>query len=314
MPSLLKLAVVVPVYGNEGEIENLLNAMQWLDDQLKGSFETIFVVDGSPDKSLFELEAMLPNFKFKSSLVNLTRNFGSFSAIRTGLSLANATAIGVMAADLQEPKELMLDFLRSIEEKGSDVVFGVRSERNDPALSSFSSDLFWKLYRRFVAPEIPEGGVDIFAVTPEFRDKLLMLNESNSSLISQLFWIGGNRDFAEYIRAERLIGTSSWTFKKKLKYLNDSVFSFTDLPVKLLVRLGVIGLIISVVLGSATVAAKYLGEVPVPGYALTMLTILFFGALNSLGLGFVGNYAWRAYENTKQRPLALTQSIKRFNQ
>ncbi len=307
-----RLSVVVPVYGNEGEITNLLSALRWIQDQVDGRSEAILVVDGSPDRSLAELLENLPDSGVNAKLVSLTRNFGSFAAIRTGLGIATGNSIGVMAADLQEPKEIMLEFLDALENDGADVVVGVRTGRADGVVSSLFSRIFWGFYRRFIVSDIPKGGVDVFGLSASARDRLLLMNERNSSLVAQLFWIGGVRKVVPYFRAERQIGRSGWTFGKKFTYMLDSIFAFTDLPLRLLMHVGALGLIVSTVLGLVTVIGKFTGTIHVPGYALTMLTILTFGALNSLGLGFVGMYAWRAYENTKQRPQSIIQFTKNY--
>lgn len=300
----LKYSLVIPVYRNASNIAPLLDALAGIANELGPSFEVVLVVDGSPDDSYAQLARLLPAQKFRSVLVNLSRNFGAFAAIRHGLSVASGSQTAVMAADLQEPPELAVALLRRVE-NGADVAFGIREGRNDPPLSKVMSHAYWSLYRRYVVPEIPRGGVDIFALNHAMRERLLGLSEANSSLLAQLFWLGGQRAFVPYTRRAREIGTSAWTFRKKLRYLMDSVFSFTDLPIRLLLVLGMSGLLTSIVLGLLILVAKFTGHVAVPGYAATMLIVLFFGAFNSLGLGIIGNYVWRAYENTKQRPLTI---------
>lgn len=316
MQSILKprLSLVVPVYGNESSIDPLLKAVEWISDQVEGSFEAVFVVDGSPDRSYALLHELLPNSRIRSQLITLSRNFGAFAAIRVGLAAARGEAIAVMAADLQEPPELALRFLDELSDGKADVAMGVREGREDPALSKMASTIFWGLYRRFVLPDVPKGGVDIFALSASFRDRLLLLNESNTSLLAQIFWLGGRRVFVGYRRRQREHGRSAWTLKKKLRYLSDSVFAFTDLPVRILMGLGLITLFVAIALFAIIVAARLSGLVSVPGYAGTIVTILSFGALNSLGLGVIGAYAWRTYENTKARPLAITQSHESFNE
>ncbi len=183
------------------------------------------------------------------------------------------------------------------------MVFGKRLGRADPGPSKFASNLFWSLYRRLVQPDVPEGGVDVFALTASFKDRLVSMSEANSSLLGLLFWLGGRREFIGYSRLEREYGKSAWTFRKKFTYLLDSVFAFSDLPVRLLMGAGLIGLGVATLLSCVVLTARMLDLYAVPGYAGSMLAILFFGALNTFGIGIVGNYAWRAYENTKQRPL-----------
>jgi len=306
------LTLVVPVYRNEGSIGDLVATVSQLSRLAGGRFEAVFVVDGSPDQSYSLLRSALPGAGFASQLITLSRNFGSFAAIRLGLSRAQGHYIADMAADLQEPPELISRFLDVLQGGERDVAFGVREARHDALSSKLASRLFWALYRRLVLRDIPSGGVDIFAMTAEFRDRLLNLGESNTSLLAQLFWLGGRRDFVPYVRRKRQHGRSAWTVGKKLRYLSDSVFSFTDLPVRMLLGLGVLTLLVAVVMAAVVLLAKAFGVVAVPGYAGTMLTILFFGAFNALGLGVVGEYAWRTYENTKARPLVLVQSEESF--
>jgi hypothetical protein len=102
------------------------------------------------------------------------------------------------------------------------------------------------------------------------------------------------------------------TFKKKINYLFDSIFSFTDLPIRLLILFGFLGIAISSLLAIIILVAKFYGSIEVPGYAGIILTIIFFGGINTLGLGIVGDYAWRTYENTKRRPLAVVMKAQTF--
>lgn len=305
--------LVIPVYRNEGSIPDLVEALARLDGELDHKMEVIFVVDGSPDRSYAVLHDHLKPGRLKAKVVVLSRNFGSFAAIREGLKLAEGCYAGVMAADLQEPPELLAQFFRELEDGNCDVVFGVREARNDPIGSRLAAGAFWWIYRKFVQREVPAGGVDVFAVNRQFLDRLLGFEEANGSLLGLLFWMGGRRKLVPYTRLAREHGKSAWTFRKKVTYLLDSVFAFTDLPIRVLLVTGVLGLLVSVLLGVAVLVARIADIVPVPGYAGTMLAVLFFGGLNALGLGLVGNYAWRAYENTKRRPLGIPMTLDVFH-
>jgi len=127
-----------------------------------------------------------------------------------------------------------------------------------------------------------------------------------------LFWLGYRRKLIEYARLPRLSGKSGWTLKKKVKYLFDSLFAFSDLPIRLLAFFGVLGLVTSAVLSIVVLIAKLLGQVAVPGYAATVLILTFFSGLNSFGLGVIGSYVWRTFENTKGRPLAIVLTAEEF--
>lgn len=307
------LTLVIPIYRNEESLPDLLVAVRGISKTLQGNAEIVFVVDGSPDRCYELLRDQLPLCEFRSKLVLLTRNFGSFAAIRVGLEVGEGDYFAVMAADLQEPPELILKMHALLARGAADVVTGVREARMDPWFSRMPSATFWWLYRRYVVPEMPPGGVDVFGCNRHFRDTLLSLEERHSSLIAQIFWLGFRREQVRYTRLVRKHGTSAWTLRKKVNYLMDSVFAFSDLPIRLLLRVGGFGVFSAVLGAGAVLVAKMVGAIDVPGYTMTMLAIIFFGALNLLGVGIVGSYAWRAYENTKARPQAIRLHVQRFN-
>lgn len=309
----VRYSLIVPVYRNEDSIAELVETVWRLDDELDGGLEAVFVVDGSPDRSAELLDAALSHSETKAQLILLSRNFGSFAAIRAGLAAARGRYFAVMAADLQEPQSLIVQFFRTLERDPVDVALGVRTGRSDPLAARMGANLFWNLYRWFVQREVPPGGIDVFACNGAVRDQLLRLEESNSSLVGQVIWIGFRRRLIPYARLPRRHGRSAWTFSRKLRYLVDSVYAFSDLPIRVLTWAGAIGLGVSIVLAAAVMIAKLSGDIPIPGYAATVLTIIFFAALNSFGLGIIGGYTWRAFENTKRRPPAIVLTSKSFN-
>jgi glycosyltransferase involved in cell wall biosynthesis len=305
-------SLVVPVYRNQESIPELLDAVGDLDRRLGRELEVVFVDDGSPDRSGELLASELPKRGFDSQLLTLSRNFGSFAAIREGLKAAEGPLFAIMAADLQEPPDLVLEFFRALESEPVDVVIGQRTGRDDPATSRWASRLFWGLYRRLVQPEMPPGGVDVFGCNRSVRDRLADLREANSSLVELLFWVGFRRKAVPYHRAPRARGRSGWTLSKKLRYFSDSVFGFSDLPIRLLLGAGALGMLASLLFGVVVFAARLLGLIEVPGYSAIVVAISFFAALNMFGLGVIGSYVWRAFENTKGRPGAIVMSKARF--
>ena len=182
--------MIVPVYKNEGSIPALIERLAEMNRELGGELEAVFVVDGSPDRSYLVLKERLAGAGFRSQLVALSRNFGSFAAIRQGLALAQGPYFAVMAADLQEPGEVVVEFFRRLATDEVDVTIGERVGRADPCSAALSSRLFWWAYRTFVQPEVPAGGVDVFGCNLVVRDALLSLRESNSTLVGLLFWLG----------------------------------------------------------------------------------------------------------------------------
>lgn len=305
-------SVVIPVYRNRDSLPELLEQLDALDQRLCGRLEAVFVVDGSPDDSFGYLRDELPRRSFRSLLLALSRNFGSFAAIRAGMTEATGPHYAVMAADLQDPPEVVHGFFEVLARGQTDVVVGERIGRADPWPTAMASDVFWRAYRTLVQPQIPVRGVDLFGCNRAFRDQLVALDELNSSLVGLVYWLGYRRASVPYERRPRPYGKSAWSWRRKLRYLADSVFSFSDLPIRLLWLLGGLGVAVSVALGIAVLIAKLAGGIDVPGYAATMLVIVFFGGLNMLGLGILGAYTWRAFENTKRRPGFVVASRARF--
>jgi glycosyltransferase involved in cell wall biosynthesis len=305
-------SVVVPVYGNEATIPLLIARLTALSDESDGLLEVVFVVDGSPDNSLLLLRRLLPESRLRSQLVALSRNYGSFSAIRAGLAVARGEYIAVMAADLQEPVSLVEGIFARLATGEYDVAVGVRESRNDPALSSIASRAFWSFYRRYVHKDLPAGGVDMFGCTRQVATELVALEESNTSLVGLLYWLGFRRAEVPYERQEREHGTSGWTVRKKLRYMNDSIFSFTDLPITVLITAGLLGVLASLVAGVAVFAAWATGNVEVEGYTPMMLMLFLLCSSILLALGIVGSYVWRTYENSKRRPGAVPMQHEHF--
>lgn len=305
-------SLVVPVYRNEAFVPELLSTLDDLATRMDGELEVVFVVDGSPDRSHELLAAALPRAKFRSQLLALSRNFGSFAAINAGLAHARGELFGTMAADLQEPPELILEFRRRLLTGEHDVVVGVRAGRADDAFQRFAAETFWWLYRKLVQSEIPAGGVDVFACNREFRDHLLALREHNSTLVGLLFWLGFRRAEVSYERRSRAHGRSAWSFARRFRYLLDSTFAFSDLPLRILSAAGIAGVLVSVTLAVIVFLFDLTGVREVPGYASTILAVMFFGGLNSLGLGIIGEYLWRTFENTKDRPPYIVARRQEF--
>jgi glycosyltransferase involved in cell wall biosynthesis len=309
---LFGYSVVVPVYGNRDSLPLVVERLSDLAADRDGRLEVVFVVDGSPDDSLAVLRDILAERPIDAQVLSLSRNFGSFSAIRAGMAVARGSYVAVMAADLQEPVEVVASFFDLLERDECDVVFGKRVDRDDPAMSATGSRAYWSLYRRFVNKELPVGGVDVFGCTQRVCRDVVAFTETHTSLVGLLFWVGYRRAFVPYKRVARHSGRSGWTLGRKVRYLLDSVYAFTDLPIVLLQVLGAVGFAMSVLVGLIVFVGWVVGAVKEPGYTPLMITILASTSALLLGLGVVGSYVWRTYENGKGRPLGLTASHEIF--
>jgi glycosyltransferase involved in cell wall biosynthesis len=308
----VRYSVVVPVYKNRDSLREVVDRLVWLQGQLDGVFEAVFVVDGSPDDSARILRELLPTCGLRSQLICHSRNFGSFAAIRTGFLHASGDYIAAMAADLQEPVDLIIGFFERLADGEWDVAIGTRTARGDPLVSRLLSRSYWALYRRWVQRDMPAGGVDIFACTRSVAQNFASLGESHSSLVGLLFWLGYRRAEVPYVRSERAHGASAWTLRKKVAYLLDSVFSFTGLPISIILFVGLVGSLAALVAAFVVFVSWMVGAIVVPGYSALMLVLLFATGSILFALGIVGTYVWRTFENTKNRPASVVMIHERY--
>jgi glycosyltransferase involved in cell wall biosynthesis len=294
--------VVVPVYRNEASLARVVARFESLQTALGVAVEGVFVVDGSPDASAVLLDRLLATASFQSQLLVLSRNFGAFAAIRAGLAASRGEIVAVMAADLQEPEQLYIDFYRALAEGPAHVAVGQRDSRADPRRQALLANVYWSSFRRFVIRDVPKGGVDVFAVRRIVVDQLVRLNESHTSLVGLLYTVGFDRVEITYDRAARDEGRSSWSLRKRVRYLLDSVFAFTDLPIIAITVVGLFGCVGSICVAGAVLLAWAIGSIEVPGYTPLMFAIAILTSLVLFSLGIVGSYVWRTYENSKGRP------------
>jgi polyisoprenyl-phosphate glycosyltransferase len=308
----IRYSVVMPVYGNEATLPALIERLELMAHSLDAPMEAVFVVDGSPDGSLLVLRKLLPLSGLRAQLVSHSRNFGAFPAIRTGFAVARGDYIAAMAADLQEPPELVEKFFEHLSSGEYDVAVGTRTSRDDPVMSSLSSRAYWSLYRRWVFRDIPAGGVDIFGCTKAVAVRLVALDESHTSLVGLLYWLGFRRIDVPYRRIPRTDGKSGWSFRRKVRYFLDSVFSFSDMPITLLTAIGFIGGILTLLASLVVLITRLLGATGQPGYTPLMLVMLLSTFTILFAMGIVASYVWRTYENSKSRPVSVPMSHEVF--
>ena len=153
----------------------------------------------------------------------------------------------------------------------------------------------------------------MFGCNRQFRDALLQLNEQAAFLIGQIFWLGFRRVEVPYDRRSRLKGESAWPLRRRLRYLVDSVFAHSDLPIHILVVLGAFGMALSLIAALIVAVAWLADAIPIQGYVPLMLSVLFVGFVIIFSLGIVGIYVWRIAENVRQRPLAVVAAHEHFD-
>lgn len=296
-----KISIVIPVYYNE---ENLLplykDIKEKFIDVTTDTYEIVMVDDGSKDQSwsvMQELAEMDSNIK----TIHLSRNFGSHAAILCGLTHCTGDCAVVKAADLQEPTELILQMVESWK-KGNNVVLAVRSGRDESKSQSLFANLYYGLVRKTALPNMPKGGFDVYLLDRKVIEVLDRLDEKNSALTGQILWSGFKTDIVYYHRLAREIGTSKWTLKKKIRLVMDTLFSFTTLPITIVLNVGVWSMIGAMIWALVVLISKFAGWIDVSGWTTLFIFNLFSFGVIMMTLGILGEYLWRTFDASRNRP------------
>lgn len=296
-----KVSVVVPVYYNELNLIPLYNDLKdKFIAKIDYSYELVFVNDGSDDKS-YEVMKELALKDKNIKIISLSRNFGSHAAILCGISKCTGDCAVVKAADLQEPTEIILEMVESWR-NGNNVVLAVRDGRDEKKSQTFFSNLYYKMVQKSIFPQMPDEGFDVYLVDRKVINVLNSLDEKNSALTGQILWSGFKTGKVYYRRLAREIGTSKWTLKKKIKLVMDTFFSFSTLPIKMVLTLGTISMFIAIVWALVALISKLIGNVPVSGWTSLFIFNVFSFGIIMFTLGILGEYLWRTFDASRNRP------------
>lgn len=304
-----KLSIVVPVYFNAGSLPALFEEMARVEEQLaerQVELELIFVDDGSKDESLSRL------LEFKKQreatrVVKLSRNFGAVHCSKTGFKFVTGDAFMIVAADLQDPPELIVQMVDKWL-AGSKFVICERITRDDPPVSKLYSRIYYKLLRALVIRDYPEGGYDMALMDKAFLPHLL--NSAKSVFTPLLaYWLGYQPEVIHYHRPAREHGKSGWTFGKKFAAFLDVMLGFSIAPIRIMSGIGAIVALCSFLYGGVVVVSALFHQVPVAGFATVVALITFLLGLIILMLGIIGEYLWRIFDETNKRPETVIEEV-----
>lgn len=297
----MKLSIVIPVYYNEENLRPLYSDIhKKIIDVIDYDYEIVFVDDGSLDNSYTVMEEIAESDKH-IKIVKLSRNFGSHAAILCGLAKCTGDCAVIKAADLQEPTELIMDMVESWE-KGNNVVLAVREGREESRQQTLFANLYYTLVRKAALPGMPKGGFDVYLLDRKVIDVLMALDERNSALTGQILWSGFKTDKIYYTRLAREIGTSRWTLKKKIRLVTDTLFSFSTLPIKAVTLVGSFSFIGALIWAMVVFGFKLAGLIEVSGWTTLFIFNLFSFGVIMLTLGILGEYLWRTFDASRNRP------------
>lgn len=300
---------MTPVYFNEESIQPLFLELTKIEQQLaaKGhTFELIFVDDGSGDNSLREL-LKVKQQREATKIIKLTRNFGAMNASKTGYRFVTGDCVVGLAADLQDPPELIVQMVDKWV-AGAKFVLCARSHRNDPMTSRWFSAVYYWLLRVFVVKDYPRRGFDL-----ALMDKAMLPYIQNAGKHINLplleYWLGFKPEIIFYERQPRRHGKSRWSFAKKVKVSFDSILGFSIVPIRVISLVGLIVSLLSFGYGLLVLVTTLLGRKEVPGFATIVALVSFLLGLVIVMLGIIGEYLWRVFDETNHRPGAVIDEI-----
>ncbi|WP_395303165.1 glycosyltransferase family 2 protein [Pectobacterium polonicum] len=297
----MKISLVVPVFNEEDTIPIFYKTVREFEELKKYDVEMIFVNDGSKDSTEYIIDTLSLSDPLVISL-SFTRNFGKESALFAGLEHATGDAIIPIDVDLQDPIEiipLMIEKWKS----GSDVVLAKRSDRSiDGYFKRRTAELFYKLQNKISTPQIEENVGDFRLMSKEIVENIKEMPERNLFMKGVLSWVGGKTEIVEYFRAERVAGKTKFNGWKLWNLALEGITSFSTLPLRIWTYIGSVIALLSFTYGIWMIIDTIVRGNPVPGYPSLLVSILFFGGVQLIGIGVLGEYIGRVYIETKRRP------------
>jgi len=311
MPEFTKISVVIPCYYNQDNIPVTIKELKDNESLFPEEviFEYVFVDDGSRDNTWQALQTIKRQYSDQITIIKLAGNVGSYTAILAGLTHATGDCFTVLAADLQDPPELILKMYEHWK-NGIKLIMANREDREDPLSQKLFSNSYHYLMRKLAIKDIPEGGFDFVFFDAQLRDEVVKMQEKNTNTLYLLPWMGYEYVTLPYVRKKREIGVSRWTLSKKIKLFIDSFVSFSYFPIRAISVTGLSLGFLALAYGLFILVAKLFSNIHLEGWSTLMIVILFIGAFQMMALGIIGEYVWRSLDSSRKRPLYIVEDKK----
>ena len=302
------ISLIVPIFNEQETITSFYNAVREDYFLQQKNVEIVFVNDGSSDESeliIYSLIEKDPNIR----LVNFSRNFGKETALFCGLEKSYGDVVIPLDVDLQDPIKVIGEMYKKWEE-GAEIVLAKRADRSqDHLLKRITANCFYKLHNALSHSKIEENVGDFRLMSRRYVDIIISLDEKNLFMKGLLSWPGFNSVVVEYVRPERIAGTTKFNALKLLNLAIEGITSFSTTPLKLASYTGFLVSFFSIFYGVSIVFQKLFFNIEVPGYASIMTVVAFLGGIQLITIGILGEYIGRIYIETKARPRYIIQSV-----
>ncbi len=299
-----KISIVIPVFNEQGCLEALFERLRQVERAVDEDFEYIFVDDGSTDGS-GEIIRVLARSHDNIRYIMFSRNFGHEAALTAGLDHAGGDAAVIIDADLQDPPEVIPELIAKWNE-GFKIVYAQRRRREGESVAKkWSSWLFYRIIRMLSGVDIPVDTGDFRLMDSAVVEQFRRCREGNRFVRGLVAWTGFQQTAVLYDRDARHAGRTKYGFFKLLRLALDAVFSFSDVPLRIGVYIGIAVVIFSVLMVVNMICQKLFLGLDIPGYALMVSGMFFLGGVQLAMLGLVGDYVGRVYRQTQNRPLYI---------
>ena len=309
----IQLSLVVPIHNEAAGLDEFFARTLAALERLGCSWEIVCVNDGSTDASLerlLEIHRRIPAIK----IVNLSRNFGKDIALSAGLDFARGAAVIPIDADLQDPPELIAAMVAKWRE-GFDIVYAVRNRRDgDSWLKRQTARYFYRIFDRITDIPVPRDTGDFRLLDRRVVDVLIRLPERTRFMKGLFAWVGFRHAAIPYDREARRAGATKWSYWRLWNFALDAITSFSSLPLKIWSYLGLVISLCAFLYAMFLAGLKIVRGIDVPGYASLMVAVLFFGGVQLISLGIIGEYLARMYNEVKGRPLYLVRDAWGFDE
>ncbi|WP_460983976.1 glycosyltransferase family 2 protein [Spirosoma fluminis] len=308
-----QISIVAPLYNETESFPHLVKRLNAVMESTSLSIEVVLVDDGSRDNTA-ALMQQLALADGRYHCVFLSRNYGHQTALTAGMAAARGTeALFIIDGDLQDPPELLTEFYEKYKE-GYDVVYAVRKKRKESFFKRLAYSAFYRFMRSISYVDIPLDSGDFSLISRRVADVLNQMPEESRFIRGMRSWIGFRQIGVEYERDARVAGAPKYSFKMLRKLAYNGIFNFSEYPIKLVTRLGLITIGISGLYFIQTLVKKYFyGDVP-QGFTALLFVIILFSGVQLIALGMIGEYVLRIFFQTKGRPLYVVREIIRQQQ
>jgi polyisoprenyl-phosphate glycosyltransferase len=305
MSERLKVSIIVPFY-NEGEgVDYFYEVLCLIFSRVSEiDFEVVCVDDGSCDNTLKKLISVAEKDS-RFHVIEFSRNFGKEAALTAGIDVASGDAVIPIDADLQDPPELILEMIKEWS-KGAEVVLARRVDRSsDSFLKRKTAEIFYRFHNSLSTIQIPENVGDFRLMDRIVVDALKQFPEQQRFMKGLFAWVGFKTVTLDYVRNPRIVGTTKFSGWKLWNFALEGITSFSAAPLKFWSYIGGVGALATFIYALFIISRTLIYGVDIPGYASLLVAVLFFGSLQLISVGMLGEYIGRIYMETKNRPLYL---------